>query len=293
MRLRQYQRKYSRFGRRIWPSASFFKVRLNAAKITLAFAALGALLLFSMDYRDQPFTQTLRSILVDATLPLVDVSLELSKTVGSNIKDLLSPYKRYERQLLEKDETIQFWKLEAQRLRNELHVMQDLLNYKKDLKVSAITSQMIIPLGAVYSHKGFLDVGAKTGIQKDFVVISAHGLVGKVVAIGHKTAEVMLLTHPLSAVPVYVERSNTVGVLKGDVRQGLVLDYFLNNQLEDGDRLLTSGQGGVFPRGINVAVVEKKDATIKVRLIHQPNTTVFVYVLSAILGEVNEVTTHP
>jgi rod shape-determining protein MreC len=292
MRLRQYQRKYSLFGRRIWPSAPFFKVRLNAAKITLMFAALGSLILFSMDYRNQQFTRTLRSMLVDATLPLVDVSSELTQVVGSNIKDLLNPYKKYERQLKEKDENIQFWKLEAQRLRSELHVMQELLNYKKDLKVSAITSQMIIPLGAQHIHKGFLDVGSKTGIQKDSIVISAHGLVGKVVSIGHKTAEVMLLTHPLSSVPVYVERSNAVGVLKGDTRQGLVLDYFLNDQLEEGDRLLTSGQGGVFPRGINVAVVEKKDATVKVRLIHQPNSTVFVYVLSPIHGELNE-SVHP
>lgn len=292
MRLRQYQRKYSKFGRRIWPSSSFFRVRLNAAKITLAFAVLGSLVLFSMDYRNQHFTQTLRSILVDATLPLVDGSLELSQTVSSRIKDLFSPYKKYERQLQDKDETIQFWKLEAQRLRNELHVMQDLLNYKKDLKVSAITSQMIVPLGSKYSHRGFLDVGAKTGIQKDSVVISAHGLVGKVTAVGNKTAEVMLLTHPLSSVPVYVERTNAVGVLKGDTRQGLVLDYFNTAQLEAGDRLLTSGQGGVYPRGINVAVVDKKGLDLSVRLIHQPNTTVYVYVLSAMLGEQHE-PAHP
>lgn len=287
MRLRQYQRKYSRLGRRIWPSASFFKVRLNAAKITLAFAALGSLLLFSMDYRNQQFTNTLKSIFVDATLPLVDISLELTQTVSSNIKDLISPFKKYERQLQEKNESIQFWKLEAQRLRSELHVMQDLLNYKKDLKVSAFTSQMIIPLGAQQSHKGFLDVGAKTGIQKDAVVIGAHGLVGKVISVGNRSAEVMLLTHPMSSVPVYVERTNAVGVLKGDIRQSLSLGYFLSEQLEDGDRLLTSGQGGVFPRGINVAVVEKKDSLIKVRLIHQPNTTLFVYVLSSMLGDVH------
>lgn len=282
MRLRQNQRKYSRFGRRIWPSASFFRVRLNAAKITLMFSMIGVIVLSVMDYCNQQFTQTIKTIIVDATLPLVDLSVDVTHTVTHNIRDLLSPYKKYERQLHEKDETIQFWKLEVQRLRNEMHVLQELLNYKKDLKVSALTSQMFIPQGYQGRHKGFLDVGIKSGIQKDSVVISAHGLVGKVIAVGQKTAEVMLLSHPLSSVPVYVERTNAVGVIKGDVRQGVLLEYILTDQLEDGDRLLTSGQGGVFPRGINVAVIEKKSAGTKIHLIHAMDATLFVYVLSSL-----------
>lgn len=282
MRLRQNQRKYSRFGRRIWPSASFFRVRLNAAKITLMFAMIGVIILSIMDYRHQQLTQTLKTMIVDATLPLVDLSVEVTQKVTHNIRDLLSPYKKYERQLHEKDESIQFWKLEVQRLRNEMHVLQELLNYKKDLKVSAVTSQIFIPQGYQNRHKGFLNVGIRSGIQKDSVVISAHGLVGKVIAVGQKTAEVILLSHPLSSVPVYVERTNAVGVIKGDVRQGVVLEYILTDELEEGDRLLTSGQGGVFPRGINVAVIEKKSAGAKIHLIHELDTTLFVYVLSSL-----------
>jgi rod shape-determining protein MreC len=292
MHLRKYQRKYSRFGRRIWPSASFFRVRLNAAKITLMFAMLGVIVLSVMDYRQQHFTQTIKTMIVDATLPLVDFSVDVTHTVTHQIHDLLSPFKKYERQLKDKDETIQFWKLEVQRLRNELHVLHELLNYKKDLKVSALTSQMFIPNGYQGRHKGFLDVGIKSGIQKDSVVMSAHGLVGKVIAVGQKTAEVMLLSHPLSSVPVYVERTNVVGVVKGDVRQGVRLDYILTDQLEEGDRLLTSGQGGVFPRGINVAVIAKISAGVKLHLIHDPDSTLFVYVLSSLTETMIENVRH-
>lgn len=280
MRLRQYQRKYSRFGRRIWPSVSFFRVRLNAAKITLVFGILGVLILSIMDYRNQKITQTIKTIIVDAALPLIDISADVTQKVTHNIRDLFSPYKKYERQLLEKDESIQFWKLEVQRLRNELNVLQDLLNYKKDHKISAITSQMFIPSGYQSNHKGFLDVGAKSGVQKDSVVISKYGLVGKVVSVGHKSAEVILLSNPLSSVPIYIERTNVGGVIKGDVRQGVVLEYVLGDQLEDGDRLLTSGQGGVFPRGINVAAIEKKASNLQIKPLHDINTTLFVYVLA-------------
>jgi rod shape-determining protein MreC len=280
MRLRKYKRKYSNLGRRIWPSASFFKVRLNAAKITLAFAMLGTLILSFVDYRHQKITQTLKTIIVDTTLPLIDLSVDVTQRITHDIQNLFMPYKKYEQQLKDKDETIQFWKLETQRLHHEIRILQDLLNYKKDLKVSAITSQMFIPRGQNFGHKGFLDVGEKSGVQKDSVVISAKGLIGKVVNVGQKTAEVILLTHPLSAVPVYVERTDTLGVIKGDAYQGIVLEYVLSDQLKDGDRLLTSGQGGIFPRGMNVAVIEKKADIVKVYPIHDVDTTIFVYVLS-------------
>lgn len=286
MRLRKLQRKYSQFGRRIWPSSSFFKVRLNAAKITLIFAMLGTLILFFMDYRDQQIARTLKTIIVDTTLPLVDHSMEVTRRVGHDIRDLFSPYKKYERKLQEKDDTIQFWKLEVQRLKNEIHALQDLLNYKKDLKLSAVTSQMFIPNGHQFGFKGFLDVGMKSGIQKDAVVMSSQGLVGKVVSVGKRTAEVILLNHPLSSVPVYVERTNTMGVVKGDARQNIILEYISSDQLENGDRLLTSGQGGVFPRGINVAVIEKTVGGIKVHPLHKISATLFVYILSPLSEDV-------
>ena len=282
MRWRQYQRRYSRFGRRIWPSVSFFSVRLNAAKITLVFGILAVLIISVMDYSNQKITQSIKAIIVDATLPLFDVGTDVTHKVTDNIRDLFSPYKKYEKQLIEKDETIQLWKLEVQRLRNEMQVLQDLLNYKKDRKLSGVTSQLFVPQGYESTHKGFLDVGEKSGIHKDAVVISKHGVVGRVVSVGQKSSEVILLSHPLSSVPVYVERTNAFCVVKGDVRQGIVLDYVLADQLQDGDRLLTSGQGGVFPRGINVAIIEKKSSGIKIRPFHNLDTTLYVYVLSSL-----------
>lgn len=281
MRLRQYQRKYSLFGRRIWPSASFFKVRLNAAKITIIFAIFGVLILSFMDYRKQQITQTMKTGVVDLTLPLVDFGASITKNVKYEILNVLSPYKKYEKQLTEKDEEIQLWKLEVQRLRKEMRLLQEALNYKIDLKISAVTTQLFIPAGYQAVHKGFINIGAKSGIQKDAVVISSKGLIGKLVHVGYKTSEIMLLTHPMSAVPVYVERTNAPGVLKGDANQGIVLDYLDSQRLEDGDRLLTSGQGGVFPRGINVAVIEKKSYLTKIHpLHHKLDETVFVYVLT-------------
>lgn len=280
--LRRNLYQYSRYQRRFWSSSSFFKVRINAAKITLTFAIMGALFLSLLDLRKQPLTESIRNTVVDHTLPIIQMGLELTSAVTAEIRGFVNPSNKYQEVLNAKDKTIHYWKLEVQRLRNEIHSIKNLLQYKNDLKTFVVTGQLIIPAGHQMQHKGILNIGSRSGIQKNAVVVSPQGLVGKVQRVGNKTAEVMLLNHALSAVPVYVERTNAIGVLKGDAHHGLRLDYLDVSTLENGDRLLTSGQGGIFPRGINVAAINKKENnTYTLHLMHTLQDTLYVYVLSS------------
>ncbi|MCP5322452.1 MAG: rod shape-determining protein MreC [Candidatus Paracaedibacteraceae bacterium] len=281
MYLRKYRRRHSTFGRRIWPSASFFKVRLNAAKITLVFAILGALVLSFVDYRNQQFTQNIKNLVADVAVPVVGLSMDITKNVTTEIQDLIRPYKKYEKQLQEKDDAIQLWRLEVQRLRQEIKLLKEALKYKKNLPSSILTTQLIVPRGRYFSHKAFLNIGSNFGVQKNSVVISSKGIVGKVVQVSQKTSEVMLLSHPLSAIPIYLESNNESGVVKGDVKRGLVLSYTTNfENIKNGDRVLTSGQGGVYPRGINVGLIKKKNDLINVLPFHAiDNNSMLVYVI--------------
>lgn len=281
MYLRKYRRKYSTFGRRIWPSASFFKVRLNAAKITLVFAIIGTLFLSFIDYRNQQFTQNIKNLVADAAVPVVGLGMDITKNVTTEIQGLMRPYKKYEKQLQEKDDVIQLWRLEVQRLRQEIKLLKEALNYKKNLPSSILTTHLIMPRYYKFSHKAFLSAGSKFGVQKNSVVISSKGIVGKVVQVSSKTSEVMLLSHPLSAIPVYLESNNEAGIVKGDAKQGLVLSYTTNfENIKSGDIVLTSGQGGIYPRGINVGIIQKKNDLINVYPFHTwDNSSMLVYVI--------------
>ncbi len=94
------------------------------------------------------------------------------------------------------------------------------------------------------------------GARVDQPVIDEHGLVGRVVAVGGGYAKVQLITDRTSAVGAMVERTSRQGVARGDSRSGLLLDYVpLQADVRPGDRVVTAGIDGIYPRGVPLGVV--------------------------------------
>ena len=99
--------------------------------------------------------------------------------------------------------------------------------------------------------------GASNGVFKAQAVLDDRGLVGQTVHVGPWSAEVILITDPEHAVPVRIERTGlrTIAVGAGDA-SSLALPYLpANADIRNGDLLVTSGLGGVFPQGYPVARV--------------------------------------
>jgi rod shape-determining protein MreC len=89
-------------------------------------------------------------------------------------------------------------------------------------------------------------------------VLNEHGLVGRVVAVAPQVSRIMLLTDIESRVPVLIARTNGRAILTGDGGPDPGLDYLrTHDPVRPGDRILTSGDGGVIPRGLPVGVAVK------------------------------------
>jgi rod shape-determining protein MreC len=100
-----------------------------------------------------------------------------------------------------------------------------------------------------------LDVGER-GAKVDQPVLAEGGLVGRVVAAGGGYAKVQMITDRTSAVGAMVERTSRQGVARGDSREGVLLDYVpLQADVRPGDRVVTAGIDGIYPRGIPIGVV--------------------------------------
>lgn len=103
-----------------------------------------------------------------------------------------------------------------------------------------------------------LDKGSDAGIQKHCVVANQQGLIGKVVAVGPSTALVSLLTDPTMAVSVLNTRTRSAGVVQGQGDPYPVLRYMEQpEKWKVGDRLITSGLAGTFPKGLPVGKIVK------------------------------------
>ena len=113
-----------------------------------------------------------------------------------------------------------------------------------------------------YSTVFMLDAGTSAGIEKNMTVVTGDGVLGYISDVGLNWSKATSILESSSAVGVYTERSGVTGVREGDYSlkaEGLCrLNYLeAGADIEVGDRILTSGYGSVYPRGIIVGYVER------------------------------------
>jgi rod shape-determining protein MreC len=112
-----------------------------------------------------------------------------------------------------------------------------------------------------------LDVGSSEGLVEGMTVMTPRGLVGKIVKIGRNAVQVLLITDPSSSVNAMVQRSRASGVVygqRGPVGSSTLVMKLIpqGEEIKVGDRVITSGLGGIFPEGIalgTVSQVRQKD----------------------------------
>ncbi|HSR12660.1 MAG TPA: rod shape-determining protein MreC, partial [Thermodesulfobacteriota bacterium] len=102
--------------------------------------------------------------------------------------------------------------------------------------------------------------GEKDGVKKEMAVVTSEGVVGRVIESSGDTAKVLLVSDANSAVDVLVQGSRAQGILEGKIDDVCIIKYVQKNEeIQVGDRVITSGLGGVFPKGLMVGTVTAVD----------------------------------
>ena len=121
-----------------------------------------------------------------------------------------------------------------------------------------MTASIIANSGSSWFKSCLLDKGSADGVRKGMAVVTPLGVVGQVVAVTARTAKVLLLADPNSGVDVLVQRTRARGIVSGSLDNGTILKYVKRSEdIQEGDRLVTSGFDGVFPKGMVVGTVIK------------------------------------
>jgi rod shape-determining protein MreC len=158
-------------------------------------------------------------------------------------------------------EQIEQLRLEQVRLKqdaDQAHRLQALLGFKEQFIAKTLAAQVIGSSGSEQSRTVYLDKGSRDGIQPDMAVISADGVVGKIINVYKSTSQVLLINDQQSGVGAILEQSRLQGVLKGQASGELVIDKIMaDEQVKTGDRVLTSGGDQIFPKGLPVGTVAK------------------------------------
>jgi len=136
--------------------------------------------------------------------------------------------------------------------------LQQLLDFRNELPAGAITASIIANSATSWFQSCTLNKGSADGLRKGMGVVTPLGVVGKVVAVTGRTAKVLLVTDPNSGIDVLVQRTRSRGIVSGSLESGTVLKYMKRSEdVQEGDRLVTSGLDNIFPKGLLVGTVVK------------------------------------
>ena len=136
--------------------------------------------------------------------------------------------------------------------------LQQLLDFRSELPGGAITASIIANSATSWFQSCVLNKGSADGVRKGMAVVTPLGIIGKVVSVTGRTAKVLLLTDPNSGIDVLVQRTRSRGIVSGSLESGTVLKYMKRSEdVQEGDRLVTSGLDTVFPKGLLVGTVIK------------------------------------
>jgi len=136
--------------------------------------------------------------------------------------------------------------------------LHKLLQMKESLPVPSVSADIIGKDPSLWSHTLIINRGSKDGLKKGMPVTTEDGVTGQVVDTSAHYSKVLLAIDPNSAINVLVQRSRMQGILKGNA-EGFELDYVLKNvDVQEGDIIVTSGFGDLFPKGLPVGTVSKR-----------------------------------
>lgn len=140
-------------------------------------------------------------------------------------------------------------------LRRENERLKGLLAFREQTGAPTVAARVIGVDATSWFQTVTIDKGSSDGINEGAVVVNEQGAVGRVVRSASRSSRVLLISDASSAVATLVERTRSRGICRG-TGAGLVLDYVaLPEDVVVGDVIVTSGLGGVFPKGLPVGVV--------------------------------------
>lgn len=149
--------------------------------------------------------------------------------------------------------------------------LQTLLDFKQHLAIQTVAAQVIGSSGTEQSRLLYIDRGAHAGLKPDMAVITLDGVVGKVRDVFPFTAQVLVLNDGTSGVGALLEKSRLHGVVKGTSTGDLILDHVMvDEKVEAGDRVVTSGGDRIYPKGLPIGTVAQvspgSDLFLNIRL---------------------------
>jgi rod shape-determining protein MreC len=207
---------------------------------------------------DSPRVERFRASVIDSTVPNFDWVMSPVTGTINLIRDFRSYQSIAEQnqELRRELQRMKAWKEAALQLEQENARLLDLNNVRLDPKLTYVTGVVLADSGSPFRQSVLLNIGARDGIVDGWAAMDGIGLVGRISGVGATTSRVILLSDTSSRIPAVIQPSGQTALVSGDNTIAPPLDFLENpDQIRPGDRVVSSGDGGVFPSGLLIGQV--------------------------------------
>jgi rod shape-determining protein MreC len=258
-------------------------------RILVGLLVLLLLAIFLIWRIDSPRVERFRAAAIDRIIPSFGWALVPVTKITTMAGDFQSYARIYEQnqELRRELQQMKSWKEAALRLEQENAKLLDLNNVRLDPKFTFVTGVVLADSGSPFRQSVLLNVGSRDGILDGWAAMDGLGLVGRVSGVGATTSRIILLSDSNSKVPVTIQPSGQKALMSGDNSPLPLVEFLEKPELvRPGDRVVTSGDGGVFPAGLVVGqVAGGTDQRLRVRLSADYERLEFLRVLRSTPGE--------
>jgi rod shape-determining protein MreC len=231
--------------------------------IVMVLLLLSALLFYSINLRNKDKTTLFEKVVIEVSAPLemaFEYSLRSLKDWWTHYVWLVSTAEK-NRELEEENRQLRAELLQLAEIRQSNERLRKLLDFQEETALPALPARVVAEDSTNWFRSIVIDKGSADGVREGLPVVAAEGVVGRVIRSAPHAARVLLVTDASSAVAALSQNNRARGVCRG---QGgfLTLEFTLRQKdIKVGDRIVTSGTGGVFPKGVplgQVVRVERK-----------------------------------
>lgn len=231
--------------------------------ITILLILFFLIVLMSLTNRERDRLTIVEDIIISAVSPFQNAVFTASAQVRDFV-ELLQEYQYLAKENNRLTETLGNYKgisNEMEEIKQENKRLREMLDFKDRSDHTLMPAKVIARDPSNWFNTVIINKGHKDGVSKDMAIITNEGLVGNVLSVSRHASKVLLLTDSLRAVSGTVQESRemgTIGFVEGFVDEPgycRMVNISQDAEINDGDVVVSSGLGGVFPPGLVIGEV--------------------------------------
>lgn len=250
---------------------------------TFVVLLLGLFLLWRID---NARVEQFRMDLVDRFAPGFDWTTKPLAHVVRMVADLRAYARIYEQnaELRRELQRMQGWREAALQLEQKNAKLLALNRVRLNPRLSFVTAEVLADAGSPFQNSAMVNVGRIDGVEDGWAAMDGLGLVGRVAGVGERSSRILLVMDASSRVPATIRPSGQRTIVAGDNTAAPTLEFLdQKDELRPGDRVVSSGDGGLYPPDILIGQVYiDREGRARVRLAADTRRLEFVRVVRSV-----------